>query len=360
MNKYILSGLLVSGLLTTGQTSSAIEIGESAVLKTDVRLRNQLVKVENDKDRFHQRLRGRIAVEGQANEKVKIGARLATSQGNKATSTNTDLGGTDSEGMKEHTVWVDKFYFAWAANENLTVTGGKFDLPFFRPGQSEMLFDNDVTPEGVTVHYACKCNENFDWWATASGQWVDEVHSTTPGSEAYADATLGAMQAGVNTKMAGVKWTIGASKYDYNNLNNTTAFGTLPSTEGYKLTNAFLEVNMDAGSMPVKFYADYVTNGEADDDNSGYTVGVQVNKAKEVGSWDADVWLRKLEPNANIKAIADGDVSYNDVEATRVTFNYMMAENSKVRLSYLTTKRDASTSNDTGYDVGQLDFEFKF
>ncbi|MCB9085653.1 MAG: putative porin [Bdellovibrionaceae bacterium] len=359
MNKYLLSSLLVSNLLTVGQ-AVALEIGDSAVLKTDVRLRNQLVKVEDQKDRFHQRLRGRIAIEGQANEKVKIGARLATSQGNKATSTNTDLGGSDSAGFKEHTVWVDKFYFAWAANENLTVTGGKFDQPFFKAGKSELLFDNDLTPEGVNLHYTCKCSDDFNWWATASGQWVDEVHSTTPGSEAYADATLGGFQAGVNANMGGVKWTIGASKYDYNNLDNTTALGTLPSTEGYKLTNAFLEVNLEAGEMPIKIYADYVTNSEADDDKSGYLVGVKVNKAKEAGSWDADVFMTKLEPNANIKSIADGDINHNDVEATRVTFNYMLAENSKVRLSYLTTKQNASTSTDSGYDVGQLDFEFKF
>lgn len=354
--------LVLLGLFQTA--GGAVELASGTNLTTDLRFRTQMVKEEDKADRHLQRIRGRLGVEGQVNEKVLLGARLATSQGNKATSTNTDLGGTDSEGMEKHTIWVDKFFFAWSANENLKVTGGKFEQPFFRPNNDEMIFDSDVTPEGLAVNYSCKCSEDLNWWVTASGQWIDEVHGTLPtslgGGEAYADATLGGAQAGVTATMAGAKWTIGAAKYDFNNLGNTTALGTLPSTEGYKLTNAFLEVGFEAGSMPMKVYADYVTNSEADDDNTATTVGIKLNKAKEPGQWELDVWQRTAKPNAVVNHIADGDVSYNDVEATRVVLNYLMAVNSNVKLSYITSTRDASTATDTSYDVGQVDFEFKF
>ena len=353
-----LAGILLAGSMALGsQVATAVEIGEDTVLKSDVRVRSQLTKVESQEDRFQQRLRGRIEVQGKANENLIVSGRLATSQGNKATSGNSDLGGSASAGMKGHEIYVDTFNFKWLASDNLSVTGGKFKNPFYRPVKSEMIFDNDLTPEGWVVKYQTKSEDTINWWVTGSGQWVDEVHDTT--ADVYADVTMGGIQAGLDADVSGMNIVFGATKYDFNNLANADTLAGWPTTD-YKLTNAFLVVKFDVGGMPMQVYADYVTNSEPKKDNTGYTVGVKLNKAKAAGDWDVDLWTRKLEPNAVVSAIADGDVSYADVEAMRLTFNYMLAQNAKLRLSYLTTERDASTSTTTKKDVGQLDLAFKF
>lgn len=338
----------------------ALEATSNVQFKGDLRFRNELIKVENKKDRLRQRLRGRLGFESNANESIEVGGQLATSEGNKAASTNATLGGLESIGMKKDLAYIDTFYFKWKASEALSLTGGKFNNPFYRAGGSEMIWDSDLTPEGLALAYSCQCSDTFGWFAKGGGLWSKEY-------DQGADEVLGAAQIGAKAKVGDFDLTIGSSYYDFAQTDRAPGSPvysgpyTLPAdVEGYQLLNLFFDVSLNLGDHPILFYLDYVSNQKADDENAGYTLGVKYNKAKEVGSWDIELYHRKLQPNAVISDIADGDVGSSDVEATRLMANYMLAQNSLTRVSLLTNQLNASTSTKTKTDTVQLDFVFSF
>lgn len=362
--------LLSSAFFLTALAPLALAQSEDNPLKFkgDVRLRTELLKKQNVKDRLRQRLRGRLGFSTKANEQVEVAGRLATSQGNKATSTNADLGGKDSsatvrdasEGMKKAMIYLDTFYFNWKASKDFSVSGGKINNPFYRVGGSEMIWDSDLTPEGVGLNYLAHCSDTFEWFVNGAGLWSKE--NSTAADELVAGIQLGAKQDWNQLSLSG-----GASYYDFAQTKNepsnsyTGPYKSIPSDiPGYQLTNLFLDLTLNAGEHPLGLYIDYVTNSKAEDKKSGYTVGIKYNKAKEPGTWDADLYYRRLEPNAIIADLADGDIGYNDVTATRLTLKYVMAKNSITQLSYLSTKQDFSTDTKTNYDVTQADFVFSF
>jgi hypothetical protein len=360
MTKILCSALFLP--LSIGAFDTfAFEATSNVKFKGDLRFRNELSKVENKKDRLRQRLRGRLGFESNANESIEVGGQLATSEGNSATSTNVTFGGSESVGMKKDLAYVDTFYFKWKASEALSVTGGKFNNPFYRSGGSEMIWDSDLTPEGLAFAYSCQCSESFGWFARGGGLWSKEY-------DQEADEVLGAAQIGAKAKVGDFDLTIGSSYYDFAQTDKapgdpayTGPYTSIPANvEGYQLLNLFFDVSLNLGDHPILFYLDYVSNQKADDKNAGYTLGVKYNKAKEVGSWDVELYHRKLEPNAVIAAIADGDVGSSDVEATRFMANYMLAQNSFTRVSFLTNQLNASTSTKTKTDTVQLDVVFNF
>lgn len=359
MTKILCSALFLPLSLGAFDTF-ALEAPSNVKFKGDLRFRNELIKVANKKDRLRQRLRGRLGFDSNAIESVEVGGQLATSEGNNATSTNASFGGSESAGMKKDLAYVDTFYFKWKASEALSVTGGKFNNPFYRSGGSEMIWDSDLTPEGLALAYSCQCSESFGWFARGGGLWSKEY-------DQEADEVLGAAQIGAKAKVGDFDLTIGSSYYDFAQTDNApggpayTGPYTIPANlEGYQLLNLFFDVSLNLGDHPILFYLDYVSNQKADDENAGYTLGVKYNKAKEVGSWDVELYHRKLDPNAVIAAIADGDVGSSDGEATRFMANYMLAQNSVSRVSFLTNQLKASTGTKTRSDTVQLDFIFNF
>lgn len=333
---------------------------EGIVFKGDVRLRTEGIQTKNTKDRLRQRLRGRLNFTAPANENVEVGGQLATSQGNKATSTNTDLGGSDSAGMKKDPTYIDTFYFKWKALDGLAVTGGKFNNPFYRVGGSEMIWDSDVTPEGVAINYSSSLTDSLTLFANGAELWSKEQTSG-------ADELANGAQLGLKSRHETFSITGGVSFYDFPETKRETGttysgpYSSIPTgIEGYQLLNAFIDFTLGEEQHPLTLFADYVNNGKTSKKNNGYTVGVKYNKAKEPGTWDAELFYRLLEPNAVIANLADGDIDYGDVTAVRASFSYALAKNSIGRLSYLNTQRNASTNTKTQYDVGQLDFVFSF
>ena len=129
-------------------------------------------------ERDRHRIRARFNVSGQVNEEMNVTFGLASGVNESATSTNEDLG--DSFSSKD--VWLDLAYFDYAPNaiEGLNVFGGKFKDPFHFVGNSDLLFDTDVRPEGIGGTYKKTLNEQMEFFSAFGGHYVEGADHGLP------------------------------------------------------------------------------------------------------------------------------------------------------------------------------------
>lgn len=94
---------------------------------TNLSLPNTINTRENRKNVF--RARARLGIYADLSDRTEVGVRLATGSDESPVSTTQTLGG----GLGKKNVWLDQAYLAHKPIDWLTVVGGRFGNPFFRP-----------------------------------------------------------------------------------------------------------------------------------------------------------------------------------------------------------------------------------
>jgi len=334
----------------------------------DLRYRHEHKDDESaSSERERHRIRARLNVTGKVNEEIKATFGLATGANEGATSTNQDLDGAFSE--KE--IWLDLAYFDYAPGqiEGLNVFGGKFKNPFAKVGNSDLLFDGDVRPEGIGGTYKKSLNEQIEFFSAFGGHYVEE-RSTA------ADTSLWAIQAGVSSKLPQIEGgnvKAGLGYFDYGNIQGRAALGTDTANfrgntsvgglyeSDFDLFQAFGEVAFTVAGQPCKVFGDLLINESAEsDEDTAYLVGASIGACKKPGSWQFAYNYRDLEADSVVGALVD--VTFGgggtDVKGHKFAAGYQFAKNVKFGLTYLMAERTRSTTTD--HDVLIFDMNFKF
>jgi hypothetical protein len=79
--------------------------------------------------------------------------------------------------------------------------------------------------------------------------------------------------------------------------------GTTANTEcfyryDYLLTEVFAEATFEIAGTPVSVFGNYVTNSDASDNDSGWTIGTHVGQAKDRGQWQFSYFYSDNEADA--------------------------------------------------------------
>jgi len=122
----------------------------------------KLTNVLDNPDRNRVRIRARLGVGIDATEEVQGRLRLATGDANDPISTNQTL--TDDFTRKPVSFdWVYITLSPWktlgldqltgSAKPRFSVTFGKYPVPMFVPAGSELVFDSDLSPEGIAESF---------------------------------------------------------------------------------------------------------------------------------------------------------------------------------------------------------------
>ncbi|MBB6065611.1 hypothetical protein HNR76_002177 [Pseudoxanthomonas broegbernensis] len=249
----------------------------------DFRVRGQFDNSDRDgRDRSSGQVRGRLGATFAVNDRVTVGARLATGDSNDPNSTDVQL----SNWLDDLEVSLDQAYLQLAFGE-LTVFGGKMPQPFVR---TELVWDGDVNPQGLAATWRHALGNGGAVRANGLFFVVDE-------QAGGADSTMLGAQLGYDSPALG-QWRFDASAayYDYtlgsmagadagdwrSNLLNPD--GTYLS--GFRLADLIVGASYTGlgERWPLRIVGDYVRNTAArTDGDTGYGLDLAVGKASDVG-----------------------------------------------------------------------------
>lgn len=339
---------------------------QNTKLKGDFRLRHEYSKRNDstDLDRNRGRLRYRLGLETKINDKVIVGAGIA-SNGGSPRSTNQSFADTFSKSSFN----LDYAYAQYTPNDYVTLTGGKMKIPFWEP--ADLLWDTDITPEGGAINLNYKVNDNFKLIANAGAFVLDEISSD------LSDPFMFMIQPGIewkNGESSDYKVAMTYTNFDNGTkqlLDNRSSPTTNMVTGGrYDFTYNTISVGQELGinnlfdsAIPrVALIGEYVNNPDADNQNSGWLAGFYLGDRKVAGpgQWKITGTYRYLGRDAWLDALPDSDFygGATDVKGYKTILEYGLAKNVSVAIDYYRTERIKTTK--APETVLQTDINFKF
>lgn len=337
-------------------------------IKGDFRYRYEGTDDESkSSDRHRSRIRARIGAYGNVNEEFGYGFRVASGNDESPTSTNQDLGSS----FTKKDIWLDLAYFDYHPKsiEGLNVLGGKIKNPYFTVGNSDLMFDTDVNPEGIAATYSKTINDKTDFFATAGGFYLEET-------DTEAETSLWGFQGGVKhvfDKEQGNYAILGGGYYDYGNLKGTTLepyttnfFGNTTSggnfASDFDVVQGFGEYGFKYHNIPVKLFGDYAKNiSSTTDKDTAYLAGFTVGNDKKPGDWLFGYNYRDLEADSIVGVLAEATFGGGgtDVKGHKFSLRYQLANNVSFTTSYMTAERTRDNVT-ADHDVLLADLELKF
>ncbi len=337
----------------------------------DFRYRFESVDGDLSETRNRNRVRARLGMQARINEEMTFDLRLASGGWFDDDAGEFTLGGSPTSSnetldtyFSSKSIWLDRAYITYQPNwaDGLSVLAGKMGNPFYNVGQNQLIWDSDVNPEGVALQYGTNWSKTDTVFVNAGAFYVEENDSSS-------DVTLFGAQAGLHHAFNDTsKMTVGASYYDYTNIEGATpdviptgsTFGGNTLTGGtyafdYNMVELFGEVSTKVGRLPLAVFGNWVNNvASGVDQDTAWLAGVIVNKTKKPGDWAFSYDYRDIEADAVLGVFNDGDFNGGGTDARghRFGLNYMVLENTVLGANYYRTE-----SRETDADENRLQLE---
>lgn len=328
--------LVEKGTLTKEEAASLQETKltkwvDRLTFSGDLRLRfESLMRDAPNTDRNRERFRLRLGTTLKVDD-LLVGIQFASGEGSTTalegsqTSTNQSFDNLFSQKR----IWLQQAYLQWKATQWLALTGGKMPNPFYRANGSEIIWDDDLTPEGFAESLTFKATDMIVLFVNA-GQFVLDEDRTDNN-----DQWLLAEQAGVQLGFTKeTKATLAGTYYNFKNATRNN-FGQVTVQDGNTrvavpagntdanvpntLANAFrvlditVELSTQVGSLPLVVQGDYVKNlaDTTTDKDTGYQVGLRIGRASDPQTWEVVYFYKLLETDATVADITDSDFGPN-------------------------------------------------
>jgi cell division protein FtsB len=354
------------------RVAKAAEWASRISWKADMRYRHENIHAEEavtDQDR--QRIRARFGLTGKINDTLSATVQLATNGGNNdPRSTNQ----TEGEGWTRKGVGIDLAYVDWKPVSGLSMQFGKMPQPWQKV--PSLLWDGDITPEGIALKYA-----RGPFFVNAFGHYLSERATLS-------DASLIGGQLGMTGNLGAAKLTGVVGYYDVggvqgqittaatgctvNNVffggaqGNTTvtAGGCTRLANDFNLLEGLIQADMTVGSKPLVLFAHYLQNQEASDLDTAYAAGFSYGKASNPKTWEFGYLYQSVEKDSQFGQFTDSDFGggVTDTEGSVFRLGYAPAKNWVLNGTYFMNQRfvDAPGATERDYDRYQLDLNFKF
>ncbi len=312
-----------------------------------------------DMNRFRFRLR--YGFEKKFTPDMKVGFRLASGSTTDGTSTNQTLTGNFVD--KVHT--IDRAYAiytpAWAAKKGVLdkseFGGGKFTNPFTR-GSTDMVWDDDVNPEGAYEMFDFTLLDHEDMGLKAYALLGQMILTQNAHAAGVNNAELYAYQFGIMPEVKvgdmPLKFTDAVSFYDYNDYGkhtnftvaggNPTAIGDATTLAGapFKVFDIYNSVEFKPlASLPVvKLYIDFARNvgaegslQAADGEQDAWALGTKLGKAADKGTWELGYAYKYIEANSVVGAFNDSDFGHSGRRGSVFSGKYAITDSVQAGLT---------------------------
>lgn len=308
------------------------------------------------------RIRARFGAKTDANENLKFELRLASGTG--GTTTNQTLG--SSGDGKNYVFNLDRAYLTLYDNDFGEINLGRMAQQFNDPGKTGLVFDSDFNPDGINAN-TTQTFGNFQAQLDVGHYILDETQSSTTEHDVkFYDWNLGLKYN--FTESLSLLLTGGILKFEGTNGHSVIASFGGNSNNGtnyiydYTVTSLGTEVSGKFG-LPLTFYAEFIKNDKAPAQNEGYVTGLKAGSSKKSGDLQGKVEYRRLEKDATINGLVDGDAFGGGGNALgmRYNFSYMVYDDLKFNTSYMDGKTNIAPGDSSeDFTILQVEIIFNF
>jgi len=279
--------------------------------KGDLRLRYESIERDDKDNKYRNRYRLRLGakVDLVENLQFEVGMRSGfanPTSGNQTFFKNQSLGDYFFQSLRFNILGL-----AYKSDHS-SYKIGRQPYMMYRPIKSQLVWDNDVSMNGVNYQYK---DDSKIITIGVNQPTLEEA------SRARDSVNLYVAQYVHKIKLGDAKLNLGTGIYYYDGLKgNTTLFGlgkgntiaTLNDkrvyANDYHIVEGFGEVQLkDVFGKPLKVAAGVTYNFAADNNNFGYDLAVQLGKAKDIGDWQVKYSYTNLEDDATLGAYSDSD-----------------------------------------------------
>jgi len=314
-------------------------------------------------DRYRGRFRFRFGAKYALMDDVTLVGRLSTSSdGNDANNPHWDFG-DGPDGFDGSNIVMDRYYLDWAADKEAHVVVGKQPNAFNAPPIfGEFLWDNDISPAGVSASWKPTTGDGPSFDARVAGYVATEV-------AANEDPKMLGGQANVYVPIDDGKLQLSTALYDWGD-NQATAVagnqGNSSTTANFQIWETFASGTIQGGPMEeMTGYLQFMDN--LDDSDKGWVVGGQLGpSAWKKGNYNVFALFYQLDGDAVFSPVAQDDTpvagtGLNDgdgdgMDGIVLGGQYFLRDNVGVKLWVLTS--NASGADDDPFRL-RIDFDFR-
>jgi hypothetical protein len=341
-------------------------------LKADLRYRFEIIERDDADLRYRHRIRVRVGIMASIYESLDAFIGLGTGQNSDPKSNNQSL----TESFSSKPLWLDLAFVDWHPSfaEGFYFMGGKIKNPFYRVGKSELQWDPDLNPEGLSLNFR-RAFGMVEPFIHTGAFFVEERGNDD-------DTWLLGVQAGVKLIFAeGLFYLLaGAGYMDYLHLRGKAllwdeedSFGNSTDTvvdedgnnvlvyaSDYNEVNAFAEIGGKIARFPWAVFADFGLNTATDIHNMGWLVGASFGRCKESLDFALRYIYRDVESDAVFGLHTDSDFAGGATGARghEVNFSLQIVQYVQFAATYFYSEFALDPSQP--YHRAQMDFKFAF
>ncbi len=308
----------------------------------DLKLSYNYESSEDEKDRHRLKFRWRAGADVSLHDSVTMGFGLASSGAN-ARSTSE----TFKETFSSKSIAIDYAYARYSYEGILTVQGGKFKNPLWRP--SQLLWDSDITPEGLSL--GVELDLHFLDVFFVCGLFILDEAKEEP------DPLMFPLQVGFDWTLAkrfSIK--IAGAYYIFNEVEGRELFKPTSAPDTNTLEGGGLKYDFDSfgcsaelglrkllpAFLPyIGLAGDFVINLDPPDDNIGFIVKGRLGyrRVSGFGTWQASYSYRRLERDCWPDAFPDSSFrnGATNAEGHCITLSVGLLENVTLGVLYYLT-----------------------
>ncbi len=252
--------------------------------------------------------------------------------------------------------YISWMYARIRPNPSLTLTAGKFPLPFFRPTQ--VVLDSDLSPEGLAQQITTKSADGSATFGLNFGQFmINQLASPVKdldrtyflGGQALARFT----QPGRSQTLAVAYYSVGGadSLFAAQNMRSpaliVAANSNRPNADRTGYLSEFRMINFSGqytqtvNGRPLALNADYVLNTGADDMRHGITGSVMYGSTGKVGDTRTGFQLFLMQQDATLAPFSNIDYTQTNTKGGALFFGHHLIEKLTVDIHLYARKYDS-------------------
>jgi hypothetical protein len=351
--------------LFTGVSSEANDDTEQIRFNGDFRYRIELTNTDGDSldARSRHRIRARFGFQANIAEEARFVFQLASGSDDLVSSNQTLSGAFSSKNIVLDLAYGE--YEPIALDRRVTLIAGKSVLPFFRPGQTELLWDSDLRPEGISGFFDLVTG-GADL-RMLGGWYILQEREDSDNSNLLAGQLIATLDnlPFITTLSTGVGY------FHFTELKHRTPLvpgdfagnSFYPDTTDvvdppgqpeiinrhlheYREVELFFDAWLSGVNRPLLLMGDLVFNTDPDDNNTGWLVGLKWGQVSERSSWSVRYNYRRLEKDAVYGLFTDSNFrdGGTDGKGHELGLCVGIMKNVNVKLSYFNNH----TSTDGG------------